>query len=107
MQTVTNIFISVRKRLFEQKTSYCGREACKFLLNKFKTRSTLKKEKDILEIINQALPTISVVANSAVILKLTESVGCVLKTLYEPRLKFRNGKVDIELKELEKNTTTL
>ena len=64
-------------------------------------------EKDILEIINQALPTISVVANSAVILKLTESVGGVLKTLYEPRLKFRNGKVDIELKELEKNTTTL
>ena len=51
-------------------------------------------EDDILQIINQALP---VAANSTVLIKLIGSIGDIIKTLYEPRLRFRNGKADVDV----------
>lgn len=58
---------------------------------------------DITKIINDALP---IVAASPVAIKFLDMVGNLVKTLYEPRLIFKNGKatVDVEIyKEKKKN----
>lgn len=55
-------------------------------------------ENEIIQMVNQALP---VVANSAVLVKLIDCVFDVVKTLYEPRLIFRNGKAAIDINQYE------
>ena len=60
-------------------------------------------EDDILQIINQALP---VAANSTVLIKLIGSIGDIIKTLYEPRLRFRNGKADVDVERYKEGAKT-
>lgn len=61
----------------------------------------------ILEIINTSLPAVvTSVAKSPVLIQLIKSVESVIKTLYAPRLAFKNGKaeVDVELYRKQKES---
>lgn len=55
---------------------------------------------EIIEMVNQALP---IVADSALAVKLVDCVYKVVKMLYEPRLVFRNGKADVDVKLYEQD----
>lgn len=61
-------------------------------------------ENNIVQIVNQALP---IVANSTVIIKLISSIENIVKTLYEPRLRFRNGKADVDVERYKGESQTL
>lgn len=64
----------------------------------------------LVEIINTSLPVlITSAATSPVLIKLIGTVGNVVKTLYSPRLTFKNGKaeVDVELYKKQKESELL
>lgn len=48
----------------------------------------------IIEIINKGLP---ILASSPVLIKLIETVGGIVKTLYTPTLTLKNGKAEVDV----------